>query len=263
LIVGALSGVGVLVTRPEPQALTLCRLFEAVGATTVRYPAIEIKPCGEPLELAHRTGPDTRFDLIVFTSANAVRFGHAILGGGLAAEGTLAAIGPATARSLEACGHRVTVVPEGGFDSESLLRHPRLAELAGKRVLIVKGLHGRELLAAELARRGAELTQWDVYRRDWAVHETTESDAVAARATRGELQFITATSADIAAGLLAGATPQLRSAFDRLHWLVPGARVAAALRDQGVHAPIVPARSADDHDLVEAVVRFQNGGSSA
>ena len=38
----------------------------------------------------------------------------------------LAAIGPATLRALNQAGYRVAVQPAGGFDSESLLRHPRL-----------------------------------------------------------------------------------------------------------------------------------------
>jgi uroporphyrinogen-III synthase len=243
-----LSGVGVLVTRPEPQARPLCKLFEDLGATTLRFPAIEIKP----QEFAHPTGLAERFDLIVFTSANAVRFGRAILSSN--ANVPLSAIGPATARTLAEFGHHVSVVPAGGFDSENLLLHPMLANLAGKHVLIVKGMHGRELLAGEIVRRGARLTQIDVYRREWAAHDAADIAAVERRVSGGEVQFITATSADIAAGLLAGTTPDLRSAFDRLHWLVPGARVAAALREQGVRAPIVQARSAEDHDLVEAVV---------
>jgi len=250
-----LSGVGVLVTRPEPQSLPLCRLFEGLGATTVRFPAIDIKPCGSAQEFARLTEPGDRFDLIVFTSANAVRFGRDILRAIPTA--TLSAIGPATARALEDFGHRVSVVPEGGFDSESLLRHPMLTNLEGRRVLIVKGMHGRELLAAEIARRGAQLTQVEVYRREWASHDAADIAAVETRVSAGELQFITATSADIGAGLLATATPGLRSSLDRLHWLVPGARVAAALREQGVLGPIVQARSAEDHDLVEAVVRFK------
>ena len=39
----ALHGVGVLVTRPEHQAMPLCRLLELQGASTLRLPALEIK----------------------------------------------------------------------------------------------------------------------------------------------------------------------------------------------------------------------------
>ena len=43
MTMAALQGVGVLVTRPEQQAMPLCRLLENQGATTLRLPAIEIK----------------------------------------------------------------------------------------------------------------------------------------------------------------------------------------------------------------------------
>ena len=36
----ALQGVGVLVTRPEQQAMPLCRLLEIEGASTLRLPAV-------------------------------------------------------------------------------------------------------------------------------------------------------------------------------------------------------------------------------
>ena len=48
----ALQGVGVLVTRPEQQAMPLCRLLEMQGASTLRLPAVEIKPIGNRRETA-------------------------------------------------------------------------------------------------------------------------------------------------------------------------------------------------------------------
>ena len=74
-----LSGVGVLVTRPELQAMPLCRLLEAQGASTLRLPAVEIKPLGDRRALAMRLGALESFDVIIFTSANAVRFGASFL----------------------------------------------------------------------------------------------------------------------------------------------------------------------------------------
>jgi len=257
----ALQGVGVLVTRPEQQAMPLCRLLEASGAIALRLPAIEIKPLGDAHELKTRLGALEAFDLIIFTSANAVRFGAPLLT--LQREPTLAAIGPATARALDQAGYRVTVTPTGGFDSESLLLHPKLANPAGLRVLIVKGMNGRELLQEELARRGAQVVIAGVYKRERAVHDAAELAALEAKLVAGEIQVITATSAEIAASLLATATPAVRREFNRVHWLVPGARVAAALRERGVTAPILQADTAEDQDLVAAIIRWRSCASGA
>jgi uroporphyrinogen-III synthase len=257
----ALHGVGVLVTRPEHQATPLCRLLESAGATVVRLPAIRINPIGDAHEIAARIGSLEDFDLVIFTSANAVRFAAPLLES--QRNPTLAAIGPATARALEQAGHRVTVSPAGVSDTEHLLLHPALANPAGRRVLIVKGMHGRELLQEELTRLGAHVVIAAVYKREGAVHSAAELAVVEARLANHEIQIITATSAEIAAGVLAMVTPAVRRALNRVHWLVPGARVAAALRGLGVTGPVLQADSAEDQDLVTAVIRWRASASGA
>src|SRR3984957_11123634 len=158
----ALHGVGVLVTRPEQQAMPLCRLLEIQGASTLRLPAIEIKAIGNRRDLAARLGALENFDVIIFTSANAVRFGASLLD--QKRDLTLAAMGPATARALNQAGYQLSIQPPVGLlpqhatsGSESLLLHPRLEHLAGHRVLVVKGSNGRPFLEQELARRGAQV----------------------------------------------------------------------------------------------------------
>src|ERR1700688_4682573 len=149
----ALHGVGVLVTRPELQAMPLCRLLETQGAITLRLPAVEITSFGDRRALAAQLGALEDFDLLIFSSANAVRFGASLLD--QKRDLTLAAIGPATARALNLAGYRVAVQPRESFDSEGLLLHPRLEHPAGRRILIVKGVGGRPLLEQERGRAGA------------------------------------------------------------------------------------------------------------
>lgn len=256
-----LQGVGVLVTRPEHQALPLCRLLEGAGATTFRLPTLDIVPLGERRDWNARLGTLYAFKLIIFTSANAVRCGAALLG--RQRDLPLAAIGPATARALEREGYRVAVTPAGGFDSESLLGHPALQHLRGQRVLIVKGGGGRELLQEQLVARGAHVSTADVYRRERAVHSGAALEQLAAEFRSGHIHVITATSVESAGHLLALATAELRHEFERVHWLVPSTRVAEGLRACGVSAPLLQAGSAEDHELVSAVVRWRAGGSAA
>ncbi len=113
--------------------------------------------------LATKIGPLTDFDVIIFTSTNAVRFGASLLD--QQRDLTLAAMGPATARARISAGYRVAVQPDGTFDSEGLLRHPRLEHLAGRRILIIKGSNGRPFLEQELAQRGAHVVTAEVYER--------------------------------------------------------------------------------------------------
>jgi len=256
-----LRGVGVLVTRPELQAMPLCRLLETQGASTLRLPAVEIRPCGDRRALAVQLGAFESFDLIIFTSANAVRFGASLLA--QKRDLTLAAIGPATARALNLAGYRVAVQPVGTTDSEGLLRHPRLEHLAGRRILLLKGSNGRQLLEQELTRRGAQVVQADLYQVVPATPSAATLAAVLERFRSGEIQVITATSLSLGGSLLDMATPELRREFDRVHWLVPGARIAAGLRERRLMAPLLQAESAEDQDLVAALIRWRSSVSGA
>ena len=258
-----LDGVGVLVTRPEFQAMPLCRLLESLGATTLRLPAIEIKPLKDRRE---QLGGLENFDVILFTSANAVRFGVSFLD--QKRDLTLAALGPATSRALNQAGYRVAIQPGESFDSEGLLAHSRLEHVAGHRILIVKGTHGRDLLQQELSRRGATVVCADVYERVPAIFGGAALKTVLERFTAGELQVITATSLEIGAALLKLAppgapAPELRNEFERAHWLVPAERVALGLRELGLNAPLLLADSAEDQDLAAALVRWRASVSEA
>jgi uroporphyrinogen-III synthase len=256
-----LHGVGVLVTRPELQAMPLCRLLENQGASTLRLPALEIKALKERRTLAEKLGPLENFDVIIFASANAVRFGVSILD--QKRDLNLAALGGATARALNQAGYRVAIQPRDSLDSEGLLRDPRLEHVAGHRILVVKGRDGRQLLQQELAQRGAAVICADVYERVAATPDDAALALVQERFAAGEIHVITATSLDIGESLLKMATPELRAEFERVPWLVPSERVAAGLRALGLQAPQLVARSAEDQDLVAALVRWRSSGSSA
>jgi len=269
-----LHGTGVLVTRPPHQATRLCRLLEARGAVAHRFAALDIRPHEDRRACAARLGRIEDFELVIFSSANAVRFGAELLdekreltiaaiGPATARALTIAAIGPATARALNQAGFRVAVLPTGGFDSHQLLRHPKLTAVAGTRILLIKGTGGRDLLREELTRRGALVSAVEVYRREPIRPSAVELGELTALFEARSIQVVTATSAEIAGSLLALATPALRRWFDQVHWLVPGARVAQSLREQGLAGPVLHADSADDQDLVSALVRWRAGESGA
>ena len=52
-----LTGIGVLVTRPEHQANHLCQLIESEGGAAIRYPALVIKPRPDRAALRAAIGP--------------------------------------------------------------------------------------------------------------------------------------------------------------------------------------------------------------
>ena len=243
--------------------MPLCRLLEAEGASSYRLPAIDIRPSGDREALRAAIGPLQNFDIIIFQSANAVRYGAPLLD--QRRDLNLAAVGPATLRALNQAGYRVPILPADGFDSEGLLAHPRLKNLTGQRVLCVRGVGGRELLEQVLEERGAHITACAVYERRPSTPDQASLAAVGQLLQADALQVITATSLEIGASLLAlrAANPALLEALARLHWLVPSERIWAGLQAQGLNAPLLLAESADDQALVDALLRWRSSVSGA
>jgi uroporphyrinogen-III synthase len=159
-----LAGRGVLVTRPAGQADALCRLIASAGGRPLAFPTIEIQPAADPAAARALLAED--WDLMVFTSRNAVDFALALgCGGTWPTAALLAAVGRATAAALTAGGRAPDLVPPERFDSEALTALPDLAQVSGRRVLIVRGEGGRALLGEVLTERGAEVQFAEVYRR--------------------------------------------------------------------------------------------------
>lgn len=156
-----LQGLQVLVTRPAAQADHLCNLLEQAGADSHALPVMDIQ-AHESTEALARLKHVAAWDMVIFVSRNAVDFALPWLDRKRLPR--VVAIGRKTAEFLRAQGIRVDLVPPQ-FNSESLLALPIMQRVAGMRILIVRGLAGREILAEELIRRGASVDYAEVYRR--------------------------------------------------------------------------------------------------
>ena len=250
-----LKGIGVLVTRPEHQALHLCQLIEAEGGAAVRYPALVIKPRTDRAAVRAAIGPLDRFDLIVYVSANAVRFGADILGDGL--DVPLAAIGQATAAALNAAGRRVSLMPEEGADSESLLAMPQLQDMRGRRVLIVRGSGGRELLQEAMTARGAQVHYAEVYTREAAYPSMERKAEIEALWRQGGIAVYSATSVEQLEALVGIVTPRCRELMHSTALVTGSQRVAEAAGRLGLGSPVIIADSPEDAALVGALIRWR------
>lgn len=252
-----LTGIGVLVTRPEHQAEHLCKLIEAEGGAAVRYPALVIKPRSDRAAVRAAIGPADRFDVIIFVSANAVRFGADLLGP--PRDLPIAAIGPATAAALNAAGYRVTLMPAGGMDSESLLALPQLQQMSGRRVLIVRGTGGRELIAETLTTRGATVQYAEVYTREPAKPSLELQAEIETLWRQGGLKAYVATSVQALEALLGIVTSRCRELMDSTALVTGSPRVAEAAVRLGLGSPVVLADSPDDISLTGALIRWRHG----
>lgn len=163
---GILSGCKILITRPQPQADSLAAALQVVGAEPTIFSTLEIHACAVPqlhaLDL-------TQFDQIIFTSANAVLHSVPLRHSAwqqLPASCHIISMGSGTSEALNEYGVRVDFEPQAGATSETLLSAPALQVVSKKKILLVTGVGGRNVLADTLRERGAELTVVAVYRRD-------------------------------------------------------------------------------------------------
>jgi uroporphyrinogen-III synthase len=243
----------VLVTRPAGQAARLCRLIADAGGRPIPFPTIEILPVTDP-------GPAKgllaqRWDLLIFISRNAVQEALPLLPAGRLPEGAdLAAVGAATAAALAEAGRGPDLVPDGRFDSEGLLDHPRLREMRGRRVLIVRGEGGRPLLGDRLSARGAEVAYAQVYRR--ALPLADASDLVARWAN--DVQLVTATSTEVLENLVTLVGGTGRRALLDTPLVVVSERTAGAAGSLGFRRVEV-AGSAADEEVLAALCRAAAG----
>ena len=157
-----LNGIGVLVTRPEGQAKTLSDKLSGLGAHVVSLPVIEVVPIAATLWADVDISIQ---DMLIFVSRNAVTSFLAGHDGAMLANKQCIAVGAATAQCMVENGLTVDIQAPPPAGSESLLALPAMQDTAGKRVLIVRGETGRELLAETLAARGATIHYLEVYRR--------------------------------------------------------------------------------------------------
>lgn len=152
-----LAGRRILVTRAPHQASELADGLRCLGATVISIPTIEIGPPASftALDAAVESLPE--FDFIAFTSANAV---HAFAERAGTPPETppgvrIAAVGPATARALEAIGLQANIVPPQ-FTAESLAE-TLLPDVLGRKVLLVLAQDAPMLLAEALLAGGAQV----------------------------------------------------------------------------------------------------------
>lgn len=153
-----LAGRRILVTRAQHQASEVADRLRALGAEPIMLPTIEIAPPSSFAGLDAALAGLDRFDLVAFTSANAVT-AFAERARHLGIKPTpkrIAAVGPATARALEAVSLRADIMPHV-FTAESLGEALR-PEAAGREILLVLAEDAPQTLRGSLAAAGARVT---------------------------------------------------------------------------------------------------------
>ena len=265
-----LTGKRILVTRTRTQASELAGRLEALGATPILIPTIEIVPPESYAALDYALVHLATFDWLLFTSANAVevfRQRRDVLASSPSTSSSaspakdraplprIAVIGPATARAVDSLGLPVELIPPR-YVAEALAK-VLTPYAAHSRMLLIRAAEARDILPQELTAAGADVTIAEAYRNQ------TPPGSVAA------LRTLFAVSANLPHAITFTSASTVRNLFDVLE--VAGislpADVALAsigpvtsetLRALG-HPPVVEARQPTIPELVEAVLAYFSG----
>ena len=162
----------VLVTRPQARAAEFIDLLNDHGFKALAFASIEIQPVKLNSQLEKQLKLLNQYDCIIFISVNAVEQVADLLRQlnikPVSVTTKIATIGKSTMKAANQAGFKVTMSPQSGFNSESLLALNALQreQINGARCLIIRGVGGMETLADTLSQRGAQVEYAEVYRRE-------------------------------------------------------------------------------------------------
>jgi uroporphyrinogen III methyltransferase/synthase len=244
-----LHGQTVVVTRAREQASTLKAALQELGAEVIELPTIEIQPAPDYTALDRAIANLARYEWLIFTSANGVRFFLDRLDASpidlRGIRSRICAIGPATREALERFHMKVDVTAEE-YVAEGLLKALDPFPLLGTRVLIARAAVARDVIPRELERRGAKVDVVEAYR-------TVTPANLAARAAEvfaGRPDWVTFTSSSTVENLLAAIG---REGLQGTKAASIGPITSATLRAHGIE-PAVEAAIFTIPGLVAAII---------
>ena len=235
-----------LVVRPAAQANQLVQMLRQLGHAPLCCPLLETRP---GCDLPHLGDMLREADLVIAVSMHAVHFAHHFLlqTGQTWPHIDYFAVGQASADAFAEAG--IQALCPADPRSEGLLALPALQRVSGRRVLILRGNDGRDLIARTLASRGALVHYCATYERHYP---DLDGDALIRHWQAAGLDSLLITSGELLQRLLALVPgPQHPWLYDRL-LVVPSPRVAEMAEGAGF-TRIVIAQGASNQALVAAL----------
>lgn len=248
----ALSGLKIVVTRPRDQAVQLAQRIEHAGGVPLLFPLLDIAPVQDTRVLHEQIARLPRFDLAIFISPNAVRYGMAAIcaAGELPPKLKIATVGQGSAKALRESGITNVIAPAERFDSEGLLALPELQNVSGWYVMIFRGDGGRELLGNTLRERGATVEYAACYQRSKPQQDIGALVSAAPDA-------ITVSSSEALGYLWQMLDGGAQAALRDTPLFVPHQRIAELARQQGWHQ--VQLTGSGDDGLLSALAAWNKG----
>lgn len=211
-----------LITRFAPDAQRLANLLNAQGIFSLAQPLLCVQKTAE-FANAHCVLAKG-YDYIIAVSRNAVDYTHQALAGQIWPDTSYLAVGKGTQALLQGASGHTVQIPNGAFDSEGLLDLPCLNHISGKKILILRGEGGRELLAQTLAERGAVVAYYQPYQR---VALNLNGPLLVNKWQQLEINGAIISSVELLERLIELVPKENRNWLEKLTIYVPGRRIAS------------------------------------
>ena len=255
----------VLLTRPEGKNEALAELLAPLVE-----PVVEFVGWQSVIDIV--AGPDVTLisdylaqkpQVLIFVSINAVTFlrqAIEVMEGAridieILENCQLVAVGQSTAKTLQQWLNRSVITPQVET-SEGLLEVDMLQKVAisDKKVTIVRGVGGRELLAEKLTERGATVNYWQVYQRQ-AMQGQGESWFE--QFQTWQIDTIVVTSIAIAHALINGLPTKAKPWWQKCRWVCASSRIAEFIERQEVpNNQIYVANGANNAAILQQVKKI-------
>ncbi|MFV2060817.1 MAG: uroporphyrinogen-III synthase [Gammaproteobacteria bacterium] len=264
-----LQGCSVVVTRPEAQAQGLAALISDAGGNAILFPTLKITESNDKSALDQLIAELADYSILILISPNAVTFGlnYILQHRPIPATCKIATVGKGSATRATALLQRnIDIVPKafdgqsGGYNSESLLTLPELQSVNNKKIAILRGKGGRELLADTLRERGATVSYINTYTRsipDDSNHEKRLNSLIECTNTDSEL-CVTITSGESLHNFIQLLGNHAEEWLNKAQLIVINERLVAIAKQLGFKKDPLIANNASDHALVDCVSQWCN-----
>ena len=214
----------VLITRPEGQQQGLMDALSNNNWQCFHQPLLRIHPVEEQdsgfQDIKNKIMNLDLYDVVITVTSNASTLAYDWIDQywpQLPLNPQWFAVGQSSAQPLLPLGMNINC-PQSRH-SEGLLALPELADMAHKKVLILRGKGGRELIAQTLTERGAQVSYAEFYQRS----PVDISDGrLSALLSQQQIHYALVTSGEMATQLANGLSAQVSEA---LHLIIPSQRI--------------------------------------
>ena len=151
-----------LITRFSPHAEFLAEELNDVGFFSIAQPLLTVTAIEDTITLNNfKSG---LYDVVIAVSGNAVKYSQQQMGDCWPTTRYIA-VGDSTQKLLSEATQQIVLYPKTRFDSEGLLDLDVLQSVKDKRILILRGEGGRDLIEDTLIERGAKVEFFQTYKR--------------------------------------------------------------------------------------------------